>query len=27
MGLGERGHTIRTFIDDAAHAVFGVIAS
>jgi aerobic C4-dicarboxylate transport protein len=26
MGLGERGHTIRSFIDDAAHAVFGVIA-
>src|SRR3954467_4045888 len=26
MGLGERGHTIRAFIDDAAHAVFGVIA-
>src|SRR6476659_5378874 len=26
MGLGERGHTIRTFIDDAAHAVFGVVA-
>src|ERR1700675_797085 len=26
MGLGERGHVIRSFIDDAAHAVFGVIA-
>src|ERR1035437_3206706 len=26
MGLGERGHTLRAFIDDAAHAVFGVIA-
>src|SRR6201990_759553 len=26
MALGERGHTLRTFIDDAAHAVFGVIA-
>ena len=26
MGLGERGHTIRAFVDDAAHAVFGVIA-
>src|SRR3979490_2775266 len=26
MGLGERGHTLRPFIDDAAHAVFGVIA-
>jgi aerobic C4-dicarboxylate transport protein len=26
MTLGERGHTIRAFIDDAAHAVFGVIA-
>src|ERR1700755_3070298 len=26
MGLGERGHTIRTFIDDAAHGVFCVIA-
>src|SRR6201747_1636406 len=26
MTLGERGHTIRSFIDDAAHAVFGVIA-
>ena len=26
MGLGERGHTIRAFIDDAAHAVFGVIS-
>src|SRR5437899_12440813 len=21
MGLGERGHTVRTFVDDAAHAV------
>src|SRR6201989_1312842 len=26
MTLGERGHPIRSFIDDAAHAVFGVIA-
>ncbi|MGY0574171.1 dicarboxylate/amino acid:cation symporter [Bradyrhizobium sp. RDM12] len=26
MGLGERGHAIRGFIDDAAHAVFGVIS-
>src|SRR5450432_937399 len=26
MGLGERGHTLRSFIDDASHAVFGVIA-
>ena len=26
MALGERGHTVRSFIDDAAHAVFGVIA-
>ncbi|QPF88781.1 dicarboxylate/amino acid:cation symporter [Bradyrhizobium commune] len=26
MGLGERGHVIRGFIDDAAHAVFGVIS-
>lgn len=26
MQLGERGATIRNFIDDAAHAVFGVIA-
>src|SRR5450432_4287155 len=26
MTLGERGHTIRSFIDDAAHAVFGIIA-
>jgi len=26
MSLGERGHTIRSFIDDAAHSVFGVIA-
>src|SRR5216683_7276844 len=26
MGLGERGHTVRSFIDDAAHGVFGVIA-
>src|SRR6476646_1543528 len=25
MGLGERGHTLRSFIDDAAHGVFGVI--
>ena len=26
MALGERGHTMRNFIDDAAHAIFGVIA-
>lgn len=26
MALGERGHTLRAFIDDAAHAVFGVIS-
>src|SRR5450432_3991482 len=26
MGLGERGHTIRSFVDDAAHGVFGVIS-
>src|SRR5580704_14711224 len=26
MGLGERGHTLRSFIDDAAHAVFGIIS-
>src|ERR1700716_3697385 len=26
MGLGERGHALRAFIDDAAHGVFGVIA-
>src|ERR1700736_1231211 len=26
MGLGERGHRLRSFIDDAAHGVFGVIA-
>jgi aerobic C4-dicarboxylate transport protein len=26
MSLGERGHTVRSFIDDAAHAVFGVIS-
>ena len=26
MTLGERGHTIRAFIDDAAHSVFGVIS-
>src|SRR3954454_2830907 len=26
MTLGERGHAVRTFVDDAAHAVFGVIA-
>jgi aerobic C4-dicarboxylate transport protein len=26
MGLGERGHTLRAFIDDAAHGVFGVIS-
>src|SRR6267142_933411 len=26
MGLGERGHTLRSFIDDAAHGVLGVIA-
>jgi aerobic C4-dicarboxylate transport protein len=26
MGLGERGQLIRNFIDDAAHAMFGVIS-
>ncbi len=26
MALGERGHTLRTTIDDVAHAMFGVIA-
>src|SRR6204780_3437025 len=26
MALGERGHTLRAFIDDAAQGVFGVIA-
>src|SRR5450755_848219 len=26
MSLGERGHTLRSFIDDAAHAVFGIIS-
>ena len=26
MSLGERGHTLRAFVDDAAHGVFGVIA-
>ena len=26
MVLGERGHTVRSFIDDMAHAIFGVIA-
>src|SRR3954465_15330070 len=26
MSRGERGHTMRAFIDDAAHAIFGVIA-
>ncbi|MGY3453929.1 dicarboxylate/amino acid:cation symporter [Bradyrhizobium sp. USDA 4353] len=26
MSLGERGHTMRAFVDDAAHAIFGVIA-
>src|SRR6266536_5556431 len=26
MSLGERGHTLRSFIDDAAHGVFVVIA-
>src|SRR5450755_3585441 len=26
MSLGERGHTLRGFVDDAAHGVFGVIA-
>ena len=26
MTLGERGHTVRSFIDDVAHAIFGVIA-
>jgi aerobic C4-dicarboxylate transport protein len=26
MALGERGRTMRSFVDDAAHAMFGVIA-
>lgn len=26
MALGERGRTIRSFVDDAGHAIFGVIA-
>jgi aerobic C4-dicarboxylate transport protein len=26
MALGERGHTLRAFVDDAAQGVFGVIA-
>ena len=26
MALGDRGHTLRSFIDDAAQGVFGVIA-
>ena len=26
MGLGERGHTLRSTIDDFAHAIFGIIA-
>ncbi len=26
MALGERGHTVRSLIDDLAHAMFGVIA-
>jgi len=26
MALGERGHTMRSFIDDAAHAIFSVIS-
>lgn len=26
MALGERGKTMRSFVDDAAHAIFGVIA-
>jgi aerobic C4-dicarboxylate transport protein len=26
MALGERGHTLRAFVDDAAQAVFGVIS-
>src|SRR6201988_4795495 len=26
MALGERGHTLRSFIDDSAHGVFGGIA-
>jgi aerobic C4-dicarboxylate transport protein len=26
MALGERGHSLRAFIDDAAHGVFGVIS-
>jgi len=26
MGLGERAHTVRSFVDDVAHAMFGVIS-
>lgn len=26
MALGERGHSVRRFVDDMAHAIFGVIA-
>jgi aerobic C4-dicarboxylate transport protein len=26
MALGERGHSVRTFIDDVAQAIFGVLA-
>jgi aerobic C4-dicarboxylate transport protein len=26
MALGERGHTVRSLVDDVAHAMFGVIA-
>ena len=26
MALGERGHTVRSLVDDMAHAMFGVIA-
>ena len=26
MGLGERAHTVRAFVDDVAHAMFGVIS-
>ena len=26
MALGSRGHTVRAFIDDVAHGIFGVIA-
>ncbi|KPL51332.1 sodium:dicarboxylate symporter [Prosthecomicrobium hirschii] len=26
MALGDRGHTVRSLVDDVAHAIFGVIA-